>query len=271
MFYIVGIYLNGRNYSSEMFYIEKSTGNLESSYGLPVLRVYDDTDDSVEEITAEYLVHCLELGIMFKGVKITNNERRYSKNENYDTVRLKTVQPPFLDKIRIREYIRVSDKTHMYNKYLLNQLGVSDLNRFAVAGSMERSEGRLIYIDRDGTVSSSSIRNVDRQLYKYKGNVINLGNTLVIDSIGATGSMRCLYAPYDLHNMFNRWQYSVLDVYVLALIAPQYLIGCTIVSDTEFIIDTLTDRYIYNVKPGFKNFILKQKLLGNSIFWNLFQ
>lgn len=93
-----------------------------------------------------------------------------------------------------------------------------------------------------------------------------MGNTLAIDSIGASGSITCFYAPRDLHSIFNRWHYSVLDVYVLAITAPQYLVGCTIVSDTEFIIDTLTDRYVYDVKPGFKNFILKQKLLGESIY-----
>lgn len=163
MFYIVGIYSNGRKDSSDMFYIERRTGNLVASWNdFPVLCVYDDTDDSVEEITVEYLVHCLRLGIKFKGVRIKNNEYRYSKSQDYDTVYLKIVQPPFLDKIRIREYMRVSNKTHMFNKYLISQLGVPDLNRFAVAGSRERSEGSLIYIDRDGTVSNSSIRNIDR-------------------------------------------------------------------------------------------------------------
>lgn len=52
----------------------------------------------------------------------------------------------------------------------------------------------------------------------------------------------------------------------MSIIAPQTVVGCNVVSETEFIVDTLTDRYIFEVKSGLRSYVLKCKMLNKFYF-----
>lgn len=263
MFYITKIYLSStqRVVSSCSFSLDTYLEYLTDTNGFRyyVFTVYDDIDCTFEDIDIHYLVHCIKLRISIKGVEL----RRSSHSSGLGVI-VTPVKLTFLNMIEMKCCKRVATHTRKFNPDFLDQFGVSHNVRFAVVGSRNTNTNKLLYLNDSGSIETYSVRSFAKQLQDYSGNIVPLEDIFVIDTIGINNNIS-FYSCHSkrvvdvLHENIS----SIVDLYKLANIASGVAIGCSIPSNTEFVVDTLTDKYIFSVREGFRNFLLRQKLLSS--------
>lgn len=263
MFYITKIYLSSTQkvVSCCTFSLDTYMKSLTDTNGYQyyVFTVYDDIDCTFEDIDIHYLVHCINLKIGIKGVEL-----RCNSHSSGIKVVVTPVKLTFLNMIEMKCCKRISTNTCKFNPDFLDLFGVSHDVRFAVVGSRNMNANKLLYLNDSGSIETYNVRSFAKQLQDYSGNIVPLEDIFVIDTIGINNNIS-FYSHHSQRvvNVLHENVSSIVDLYKLSNIASGVAVGCTIPSNTEFIVDTLTDKYIFSVREGFRNFLLRQKLLSS--------
>lgn len=248
MFYVVAILRDGEAYPYDV--------KIDINHTNYSFIVYDETDNSLEIVDCEYLIHSITLNIAIVGVIHMDN-----------SYLVKITRPPLTNLFKLVRKPRAGIFSNRFNINLLKRSGVVWAG--AVVVGDYNDSGYAYYFLKDDksnkpVLCSKSVEVAD-YLEKNKSSLY-LGNTIVVKSVTDDNFVQVRFQPRDTFSVIRCTITSIVDLYALAIFSPELAVGCTIESDNSFIVDTLTDRYVFRVKNGVRNYFLKCKLTNSTYF-----
>lgn len=248
MLYIVEIKdLSGKGLAegSCLYSPEMPLSNIPLKYS-----IFDDSSNSLSVVNMSDLMNYHLQGIEVKGLQIRGT------SESGELIASVT-RPYFEGIIRLVSKKEVLDKGR-FNIDYTSRFNFSGCIRELICG--EGNKKYLLELSRNGLIYQSMFGANSR-------NRPNLGDVVVIDSILEDNSVSCLYEPVEKLKKYTLINIrSVMDLYVLALLEPSLVVGCDVVDNDKFIVDTLDAKYIFDVDVRLKYYLLKEKLLGWKCF-----
>lgn len=218
--------------------------------------VYDETDNSLETVDCEYLIYSITLNIGIVGVIPMN-----------DSYLVKITRPPLTNLFKLVKKPRAGVFGSRFNINLLKRKGVVWTG--AVVAGDYNGNGYVYYFLKDDKTNKPVLCLESVIVSEYLSenkNSLYLGNTVVVKYITDNNFVQPRFQPRDTLSVIRGELMSVVDLYALAVFSPELAVGCTIESDNSFIVDTLTDRYVFEVKDGVRNYFLKCKLTNSHYF-----
>lgn len=224
--------------------------------------VYNSVNHTVLALDKRSLVTLYKSGKKIKGVACETKE-------GYKLLRISVIKPNFTNLIKLREKVPTFKQSGVLNPYFLQQCNLpSNTIGIIVGENVAHYPKTMLRLDNwRKSLKTYIIKNIDDVVKKYIGTISYIGNVVVVDKVLKNNEVIYAYNPEDVtFNVIESDITSVMDLYWMSIIAPQTVVGCNVVSETEFILDTLTDRYIFDVKSGLRNYVLKCKLLNKFYF-----
>lgn len=216
--------------------------------------LFNDKDNSLKYVTPNVLVKHTFMVEPIVGVTL----QKESENGIVGILKIEIVRPPCYKLIKLVSEYNYTKNQGYFNKAFLSIYGLPEDCKVLVVGV----NGRFVKVN---LVNYGYIVSTHRSFLGINGEFY-LGDTSLIGDIHEDTGVASIYESSKIKKYVPYKIMSVLDLYALAIVAPDLVRGCNIVSDTEFLVSTFTSKYIFNVSKGLRNYFLKQKLLGWKYF-----
>lgn len=266
MFYVIGVGVPERKraFKSTILAIKMDTDEIDEDYSMMknIFTIFDDTDCSFETIDMEFLVYCNKLGIQIKGVESYVNVFDSGNKRYYLKVSEQII--PMDNLFRLKRHESIHSETGKCNQYFLNKIGVNTDTHYFLVDSDEFNSGTLIKILPNG-VYKKLVHDRNKCINEYGNKLAYIRGTLIVSEI-TDNSVFCFYMLDKVMDLLYSNTLTLFHLYLLTFFYPSYTVGSTIVSDTEFIVDNMTDRFVFEVNTKLYASLCKNKLLGNDIF-----
>lgn len=224
--------------------------------------LYNDEDNSLQSLSREDLIDLIKSGIKINGVSCVQF------TVGVKEVSISIVRPPLYNLFKLKSVDKIFERTHKFNEVYLSKAGISDIDTSAhiiVSNTQAYSHvhGLDICVVNDEIVSLPLQMNI-REIGNQK--VIKLGKTMLLRGIDENNQVSKFNQVLSSAEFTKGYLSSLIDLYLLAVQAPYYVIGCDACKSCEFIVDTLADRYVFEVADGLKQYLLKGKLISMPYF-----
>lgn len=271
MLYVVGIKkLKSASFIEDtVVYFDNDIGNVGDlrklrQYAECCFYVYNSVNHTVLALDKRSFITLYKLGKKIKGVICETKE-------GYKLLRIAVTKPNFTNLIKLREKVPIFKQSGVLNPYFLNQYNLPNNILGVIVGANDTSSSKIMFrLDNHrSSIKKYTVKNISNIIKKYQGTVSYIGDSVLVGKIFSNNEVDCLFHPEDvIYDVIESDITSVMDLYWMSIIAPQTVVGCNVVSDTEFVVDTLTDRYIFEVKSGLRNYVLRCKM-SNKFYFGL--
>lgn len=216
--------------------------------------LFNDKDNSLKYVSPNVLVKHTFTAEPIAGVTL----QKESENGIVGILKIEIVRPSCHKLIKLVSEYNYIKNTGRFNKDFLSIHSLPENCKVLIVGT----DGRFINVnlvnyDYIISTSRSFLGSNDKFYLKDTTLYCHIREDTGVASIYESPKIK-KYIPYKIM--------SVLDLYALAIVEPDLVRDCNIVSDTEFLVNTFTSKYIFNVSKGLRNYFLKQKLLGWKYF-----